>query len=77
MKPAAGRLRALVVDDERLLREQLKTRLADVWPDLEVIVQGARRVCQGEGFTGGPVAMAQYLLDGLDANVVCQAPRAR
>jgi DNA-binding LytR/AlgR family response regulator len=29
-------LRALVVDDERLLREQLKARLADVWPDLEV-----------------------------------------
>lgn len=39
MKPAAGRLRALVVDDERLLREQLKTRLADVWPDLEVIAE--------------------------------------
>ncbi len=33
---AAGRLRALVVDDERLLREQLKARLAEVWPDLEV-----------------------------------------
>jgi hypothetical protein len=31
----------------------------------------ARRVCRGEGFTGGEVAMAQYLLDGLDANVVC------
>jgi DNA-binding LytR/AlgR family response regulator len=29
-------LRALVVDDERLLREQLKTRLAQVWPDLQV-----------------------------------------
>ncbi|HWI83194.1 LytTR family DNA-binding domain-containing protein [Ramlibacter sp.] len=37
MKAASGRLRALVVDDERLLREQLKTRLADVWPDLDVI----------------------------------------
>jgi DNA-binding LytR/AlgR family response regulator len=29
-------LRALVVDDERLLREQLKARLAQVWPDLQV-----------------------------------------
>ena len=29
-------LRALVADDERLLREQLKSRLADVWPDLVV-----------------------------------------
>lgn len=34
-----GTLRALVVDDERLLREQLKTRLADVWSDLEVIAE--------------------------------------
>ena len=31
-----GALRALVADDERLLREQLKSRLADVWPDLVV-----------------------------------------
>ena len=30
-------LRALVADDERLLREQLKTRLAEVWPELEVV----------------------------------------
>ena len=31
-----GPLRALVADDERLLREQLKSRLADVWPELVV-----------------------------------------
>jgi len=37
VKAAAGaRLRGLVADDERLLREQLKSRLAQVWPDLEV-----------------------------------------
>lgn len=38
MKPAvaAHRLRGLLADDERLLREQLKTRLAQVWPQLEV-----------------------------------------
>lgn len=35
----------------------------------------ARRVCRGEGFTGGDVAMAQYLLDGLDANVICAEAR--
>lgn len=29
-------LRALIADDERLLREQLKTRLAQVWPELEI-----------------------------------------
>jgi DNA-binding LytR/AlgR family response regulator len=32
----AAPLRALVADDERLLREQLKSRLAEVWPDLQV-----------------------------------------
>jgi DNA-binding LytR/AlgR family response regulator len=30
-------MRALIADDERLLREQLKTRLAAVWPDLEIV----------------------------------------
>ena len=29
-------MRAVVADDERLLREQLKTRLAEVWPELEI-----------------------------------------
>lgn len=32
----AVRLRAVVADDERLLREQLKSRLAEVWPGLEI-----------------------------------------
>ena len=38
MSPAASftPLRALVADDERLLREQLKARLAVAWPDLVV-----------------------------------------
>ncbi len=31
------KLRALIADDERLLREQLKTRLATAWPDLEIV----------------------------------------
>lgn len=29
-------LRALIADDERLLREQLKTRLATAWPELQI-----------------------------------------
>ena len=33
--------RALIADDERLMREQLRARLAEVWPELE-IVGGAR-----------------------------------
>ena len=28
--------RALIADDERLMREQLRTRLAEVWPELEI-----------------------------------------
>jgi DNA-binding LytR/AlgR family response regulator len=34
--PAAP-LRAVVADDERLLREQLKTRLASAWPELRIV----------------------------------------
>lgn len=33
----SGPLRALVADDERLLREQLKSRLGEVWPELEIV----------------------------------------
>lgn len=35
-RDVSTRPRALIADDERLLREQLKTRLAEVWPDLQV-----------------------------------------
>jgi len=34
-RPAA-RVRALIADDERLLREQLQARLTECWPELEV-----------------------------------------
>jgi DNA-binding LytR/AlgR family response regulator len=33
------RFRAVIADDERLLREQLKSRLAAVWPELEVVAE--------------------------------------
>ena len=32
-------LRALIADDERLLREQLRARLAEVWPELQIVVE--------------------------------------
>ena len=32
-------LRALIADDERLMREQLRTRLAEVWPELEIVAE--------------------------------------
>lgn len=33
--------------------------------------QQASAACRGDGFTGGPVALAQYLADGFDANRRC------
>jgi DNA-binding LytR/AlgR family response regulator len=33
----AGRPRGVIADDERLLREQLRSRLAQVWPELEIV----------------------------------------
>ncbi len=30
-------IRALIADDERLMREQLRARLAEVWPELELV----------------------------------------
>lgn len=34
--PEAPLVRALIADDERLLREQLQSRLSQVWPDLQI-----------------------------------------
>lgn len=31
--------RALIADDERLMREQLRARLNEVWPDLEIVAE--------------------------------------
>ncbi|MDQ2736860.1 MAG: DNA-binding response regulator, partial [Pseudomonadota bacterium] len=28
---------AIIADDERLLRDQLRARLAEVWPELEIL----------------------------------------
>ena len=32
-------LRALIADDERLMREQLRARLLEVWPELEIVAE--------------------------------------
>ena len=31
--------RALIADDERLMRDQLRSRLAEVWPDLQIVAE--------------------------------------
>ncbi|WP_310387845.1 LytTR family DNA-binding domain-containing protein [Roseateles sp.] len=33
------RVRAVLADDERLMREQLRARLNEVWPDLEIVAE--------------------------------------
>lgn len=38
-QPPSPAPRALIADDERLLREQLRARLAEVWPELEVVAE--------------------------------------
>jgi DNA-binding LytR/AlgR family response regulator len=34
---AAAPVRAVIADDERLMREQLRARLAEVWPELQIV----------------------------------------
>jgi DNA-binding LytR/AlgR family response regulator len=36
---ATQEMRALIADDERLMREQLRARLAEVWPELEIVAE--------------------------------------
>lgn len=36
---AQGAPRAVLADDERLMREQLRTRLAEVWPELQIVAE--------------------------------------
>ena len=36
---APVRYRAVLADDERLMREQMRTRLAEVWPELELVAE--------------------------------------
>jgi len=38
-KPIPPAPRALLADDERLMREQLRARLAEVWPELEIVAE--------------------------------------
>ena len=32
-------VRAVIADDERLMRDQLRTRLAEVWPELQIVAE--------------------------------------
>jgi YesN/AraC family two-component response regulator len=34
-----ARPRAVLADDERLMREQLRARLAEVWPELDIVAE--------------------------------------
>lgn len=39
VQPGSGAPRALIADDERLMREQLRARLAEVWPALQIVAE--------------------------------------
>ena len=36
---AASKPRAVLADDERLMREQMRARLSEVWPELEIVAE--------------------------------------
>ncbi|MEP6876636.1 MAG: LytTR family DNA-binding domain-containing protein [Burkholderiales bacterium] len=42
--------RAIIADDERLMREQLRARLAEVWPELEIVAE-AKNGLEAVAFT--------------------------
>src|SRR5215218_131042 len=78
--------RALIADDERLMREQLRARLAEVWPELEIVaeakngVDAARQIAQlptDEDAAGWPgcevvfiTAYDQYAVEAFEQGVV-------
>ena len=37
--PEIHRVRCVIADDERLMREQLRARLAEVWPELQIVAE--------------------------------------
>ncbi|MDQ2780562.1 MAG: LytTR family DNA-binding domain-containing protein [Pseudomonadota bacterium] len=39
MNPTTRPPRAVLADDERLMREQLRARLAEVWPELQIVAE--------------------------------------
>ncbi len=39
MNTTAQPIRAVIADDERLMREQLRARLAEVWPELQIVAE--------------------------------------
>ena len=41
MSTAQSTVRALIVDDEAPMRDQLRARLRDVWPELQIVAEAA------------------------------------
>ncbi|MFY8117043.1 MAG: LytR/AlgR family response regulator transcription factor, partial [Roseateles sp.] len=37
--PRSQPIRAVLADDERLMREQLRSRLTEVWPELQIVAE--------------------------------------
>ena len=62
--------RAIIADDERLMREQLRTRLAEAWPQLEVVVIGGKIALFGHTIHDGEAIPSR----GYSVNVKTGAP---
>jgi hypothetical protein len=45
--------RAVIADDERLMREQLRARLAEAWPELQVVAEADTGCLPGRLVQGG------------------------
>ncbi|HEX4882754.1 MAG TPA: LytTR family DNA-binding domain-containing protein [Casimicrobiaceae bacterium] len=63
--------RALIAEDEPLLREQLKRRLAEAWPELEIVHEAATGADAVAKFDADPVDLAfldirMPVMSGLD-----------
>ena len=42
--PDKAPVRCVIADDERLMREQLRARLAEVWPELQIVAEAKNGV---------------------------------
>ena len=75
---------AVIADDERLLREQMRARLAEVWPELEIVGEaknGIEAVAAGRGQHQPDIVFLDIRMPGMTgieaARAIAQLPMRR